>query len=731
MTRVSGLATALCLAFLTTTFLAGSAAATTTPGDGSKLAADNPFAGDSTLPFHAPRFDKIKMADYAPAFEEGMRVHLVEMQAIADDPAKPTFENTIEKAEQSGMLLTRVAKVFFNLAQSNTNPDIQKLQADLAPKLAAHQDEIALNPKLFARVKALYDARDSVSDPEKKRLVERYYQNFVRAGALLNDADKATLRKLNEEESKLTTEFQTKLLAANNAAALVVDDKKQLDGFSEADVAAAAEAAKTRKLDGKWVVVLQNTTQQPAQVTLKDRATREKLFDASTHRADRGDANDTRVIIQRLAKLRAERAELLGFKNFASYSLDDQMAKTPDNAIKLMTDMVPAATAKAAGEQTAMQDLIDKQKGGFKLAPWDWQFYAEQVRKAEFDLDESQIKPYFELDRVLHDGVFFAANKLYGLTFKERKDIPVYQPDVRVFEVFDKDGKSLALWYADYFKRDSKSGGAWMDSFVDQSGLLGAKPVVFNVCNFTKPQPGQPALLTFSDVTTMFHEFGHALHGMLSNVKYPTLAGTNVPRDFVEFPSQFNEHWALDPTVFANYAKNYKTGAPMPAPLVDKIKKSRTFNQGFETTEYLAAALLDMAWHSLPADAPKADVAEFETAALKRYNIDVPNVPPRYRTPYFAHIWGGGYSAGYYAYLWSEVLDDDAFAWFKEHGGLTRENGQRFRDMILSRGSTVDMAELYRSFRGRDPSVEPLLEQRGLKTASTDAAAPAASARQQ
>ena len=728
MTQAQGLAKAIGLALFTTSLMAGSAMATTTPAGGSKLPADNPFAAESTLPFHAPRFDKIKMADYAPAFEEGMRVHLAEMQAIADDPAKPTFENTIEKAERSGALLTRVAKVFFNLAQSNTNEDIQKLQAEIAPKLAAHQDEIALNPKLFARVKALYDARDGFKDPEQKRLAERYYQNFVRAGALLNDADKVTLRKLNEEESKLTTEFQTKLLAANNAAALVVDDKKQLDGFSDADVAAAAEAAKTRKLDGKWVVVLQNTTQQPAQVTLKDRATREKLFEASTHRADRGDANDTRAIIQRLAKLRAERAELLGFKNFASYSLDDQMAKTPDNAIKLMTDMVPAATAKAAGEQADMQALVDKQKGGFKVAPWDWQFYAEQVRKAQFDLDESQIKPYFELDNVLKNGVFFAANKLYGLTFKERKDVPVYQPDVRVFEVFDADGKSLALWYADYFKRDSKSGGAWMDSFIDQSGLLGSKPVVFNVCNFTKPAAGQPALLSFGDVTTMFHEFGHALHGMLSNVKYPTLAGTNVPRDFVEFPSQFNEHWALEPTVFANYAKHHKTGAPMPPELVEKIKKSHTFNQGFETTEYLAAALLDMSWHSLAADAPKQDVEKFEKESLKKYDIDVPAVPPRYRTPYFAHIWGGGYSAGYYAYLWSEVLDDDAYAWFKEHGGLSRENGQRFREMILSRGSTQDMAQLYRAFRGRDPSVEPLLEERGLKTASSDSAAPAAAA---
>jgi peptidyl-dipeptidase Dcp len=708
------------------TILAGSAEAA--GADGNKLPASNPFAAESTLPFHAPAFDKIKMADYAPAFEEGMRVHLAEMQAIANDPAKPTFENTIEKSERSGALLTRVAKVFFNLAQSNTNEDIQKLQADLAPRLAAHQDEIALNPKLFARVKALYDARDGFKDPEQKRLVERYYQNFVRAGALLNDSDKAALRKLNEEESKLTTEFQTKLLAATNAAALVVDDKKELAGFSDADIAAAAEAAKARKLDGKWVIVLQNTTQQPAQVSLKDRATREKLFDASIHRADRGDANDTRSIIQRLAKLRAERAELLGFKNYASYSLDDQMAKTPENAIKLMTDMVPAATAKAAGEQADMQALVDKQKAGFKIAPWDWQFYAEQVRKAQYDLDEAQIKPYFELDNVLKNGVFFAANKLYGLTFKERKDIPVYQPDVRVFEVFDADGKSLALWYADYFKRDSKSGGAWMDSFVDQSGLLGNKPVVFNVCNFTKPAAGQPALISFSDVTTMFHEFGHALHGMMSNVKYPTLAGTNVPRDFVEFPSQFNEHWALEPSVFANYAKHYKTGAPMPAALVEKIKKSHTFNQGFDTTEYLAAALLDMAWHSLPADAPTQDVEKFEKAALKKYNIDVPAVPPRYRTPYFAHIWGGGYSAGYYAYLWSEVLDDDAYYWFKEHGGMTRENGQRFRDMVLSRGSTEDMAKLYRDFRGRDPSVEPLLEERGIKAAASDSAAPAASA---
>jgi peptidyl-dipeptidase Dcp len=719
MIQVRGLAIAMSLALFTAGSFSGDAFAAVT--EGSKLPASNPFAEVSTLPFHAPRFDQIKMADYAPAFEEGMRVHLIEMEAIAADPAAPTVDNTIVAMERSGALLTRVAKVFFNLAQSNTNDDIQKLQAELAPKLAAHQDEIALNPKLFARVKALYDKRDSLGgDAETKRLVERYYQNFVRAGALLNESDKISLRKLNEEESKLTTEFQTKLLAASNGAALVVDDKKQLAGFSDADIAAAAEAAKTRKLDGKYVVVLQNTTQQPAQVSLNDRATRERLFEASVHRADRGDANDTRTIIQRLAKLRAERAALLGFPNYATYQLDDQMAKTPQNAIKLMTDMVPAATAKANGEAAKMQEVINKQKGGFQLAAWDWQHYAEEVRKADFDLDEAQIKPYFEIDRVLNDGVFFAANKLYGLTFKERKDIPVYQPDVRVYEVFDADGQSLALWYADYFKRDSKSGGAWMDGFVDQSGLFGYKPVVLNVCNFTKPAAGQPALISFSDVTTMFHEFGHALHGMLSNVKYPSISGANTPRDFVEMPSQFNEHWALEPTVFANYAKHYSTGAPIPQSLVDKIRKAKTFNQGFGTTEYLAASLLDIAWHNLPAGSPQQDVDAFEQAALTKYNIAMPEIPPRYRTSYFTHIWSNGYASSYYAYLWAEVIDDDAYAWFVENGGMTRANGQKFRDMILSRGQTRDVADLYRAFRGKEPDVKYLIEERGLNEIPKD-----------
>ncbi len=609
------------------------------PAAATAAIAGNPFAKASTLPFQAPPFDKIKDADYQPAFDAGMREHLAEIAKIAAQKDAPTFDNTLVPLERSGQMLTRVAVAFNAVTGADTNDTLQKVQEAIAPKLAEHQDAIYLDDKLFARVGKLYDTRDTLGlDAEQKRLVERYYDNFVRAGAKLGEADKAKLRELNKEESTLTTDFSNKLLAANNGGALVVDDKKDLAGFSDADVAAAADAAKAVKKDGKYLVALQNTTQQPAQVSLQDRGVRERLFKASTERAEHGDANDTRAIIQRLAVLRADRAKLLGYADFASYTLADQMAKTPANAIKLMTDMVPTATAKAKGEAAKMQALIDKNKGGFKLAPWDWQFYAEQVRKAEYDLDESQIKPYFEIDRVLNDGVFYAANQLYGLTFKQRKDIPVYQPDVRVYEVFDADGKSLALFYADYWKRDSKRGGAWMDNLVGQSRLLGTKPVVYNVCNFTKPAAGQPALITYDDVTTMFHEFGHALHGMFADTQYPTLSGTNVPRDFVEFPSQFNEHWARDPKVFANYAKHYQTGAPMPAELVEKINKSRTFDQGFATTEYLAAALLDMAWHTQPAGTPKQDVDAFETKALEQYKVNVYEVPPRYRTSYFAHV---------------------------------------------------------------------------------------------
>jgi peptidyl-dipeptidase Dcp len=679
-------------------------------------ASSNPFYQASTLPYQAPPFDKIRDSDYEPAIEEGMRRHLAEVEGIANQTSQPTFENTIVPLERSGELLSRVGRVFFALTSANTNDTLQAIETRVAPKFAAHSDAIYLNAPLFARIKSLYDRRASLGlDAEQRFLVERYYRNFIRAGAELSEADKTRLRALNQEESKLSTEFSNRLLAATKNAAVVVDDRALLAGLSDGEIAAAAEAAKQRGLDGKWVLVLQNTTQQPSQSSLRNRALRERLFRASTMRAEQGDSTDTRPAIRRLAQLRAEQAKILGYPNYATYNLEDQMAKTPAAATGLLAQLVPAATAKARSEVAKMQALIDKQGGGFKLQPWDWQYYAEQVRKAEYDLDESQIKPYFELNRVLQDGVFYAAGQLYGLTFKERTDLPVYHPDVRVFEVFEANGEPVGLFYCDYFKRDNKGGGAWMDSFVDQSGLMGTKPVVFNVANFQKPAPGQPALLSFDDVTTMFHEFGHALHGLFSDVRYPTLAGTNVPRDFVEFPSQFNEHWALEPAVFAHYAHHYQTGAPMPDALVAKIRKARTFNQGFATTEYLAAALLDMGWHSLSPDAPQQDVDAFEAATLKRYNVAMPEVPPRYRTSYFNHIWGGGYAAGYYAYMWSEVLDDDAYSWFEEHGGMTRANGQRFRDMILSRGGTQDVGALFRAFRGREPSIKPLLEARGLE----------------
>jgi peptidyl-dipeptidase Dcp len=685
---------------------------------GSEVAAApavNPFFSESALPYHAPPFDKIKDSDYAPAIEEGMKKQLAEIEAIANNTEAPTFENTLEAMERSGTLLTRVTKVFFNLTAANTSETLQKIKSDEAPKLAAHSDAIFLNATLFSRVKSLYEKRDALKlDPESRYLVERYYKTFVRAGALLSEADKEILRGLNQEEAKLKTQFEDDVLAETNDGAVIIDNKADLDGLSESDIAAAAERAREMKLEGKWVLALQNTTQQPAMTFLTNRSVRERLFKASVSRANQGGEHDTKSIVSRLAQLRAQKAKLLGYPDHATFTLDDQMAKTPGSAEKLLTGIVPAATAKARAEVARMQKLIDAEKGGFQLGPADWEFYAEKVRKAEYDLDESQVKQYFELEHVLQDGVFFAATKLYGVTFKERKDLPVYHPDVRVFEVFDANGKSLALFYADYFQRSSKDGGAWQESFVDQSTLLGSQPVIINVCNFTKPSAGQPALLSFDDVTTIFHEFGHALHAMFSHIRYPLLG--NVPRDFVEFPSQFNEHWALDPTVLANYAKHYQTGQPMPQSLVDKIKRTRTFNQGYDVTEYVAAALLDMAWHSLPANTTLQDANAFEAAALKRFQIDLPQVPPRYHTTYFSHIWDGGYAAGYYAYLWSEVLDDDAFYWFKEHGGLNRANGQRFRDVVLSRGGTQDVATTFRNFRGRDPVVEPLLIERGLKS---------------
>ena len=683
---------------------------------GSGAPAANPFLTASTLQYETPPFDRIRDEHYQPALEEGMKQHIAEIEKIANSPEPPTFANTIEPMERSGELLTRVAKVFFNLTQSNTNDVLQKVEEEEGPKLAAHNDSIYLNPKLFARVKALYDARDTAApNAEAKYLLEKYHRNFVRAGALLSDADKEKLRALNQEETKLSKQFRDRILAGTDQSAIVVDNVADLAGLSEADIAAAAEAAREKKLANKWVLALQNTTQQPPLASLQNRALRQRLFEASAARGNDGGANDTKALVLRLAALRAERAKLLGFPTYADFSLDDQMAKNPATAFKLMTDLAPAVTAKARGEAARIQQLIDQQKGGFQLQPWDWDFYAEQVRKAEFDLDESEVKPYFELERVLQDGVFFAANKLYGLTFKPRTDLPKYQEDVRTWEVFAADGKSIAIYYLDLYARPNKSGGAWQDSFVDQSRLLGRRPVVVNVTNFTKPAPGQKALLSFDNVTTLFHEFGHALHGMLSDVQYPTFTGTGVPRDFGEVPSQLNEHWSLEPAVLANYAKHYQTGAPMPQALVDKIKKSATFNLGYGTLEYLESALLDMAWHSEPEGATPRDVNAFERAALQKYAVEMAQVPPRYHTTYFSHIWGGGYSAGYYAYLWSDVIDEDAWAWFKEHGGLTRENGQRFRDMVLSRGGTMDAAGMYRAFRGRDATVDALVKEKGLR----------------
>ena len=678
----------------------------------------NPFYAPSKLPFHAPPFNRIKDSDYQPAIDAGIARQNAEITVIANNPAPPTFENTLVALEKSGQLLDRVMEAFNCVTGANTDPELQKVQAYEAPRLAAAQDAIYLNTKLFARVKKIYEERASLHlDPESLRLVEYDYKEFVHNGANLSDADKARLKKLNEEDSSLSNTFMTKLLAATKAGAYSTTDPAALTGLSAAQMADSRQAAGERKQKG-WVLPLQNTTQQPDLTYLTNRATRQALFEDSWNRAERGDANDTRATIARLAQLRAQKAALLGFPNFAAWDLTDQMAKTPQAAEHFLDALVPAATAKAASEAKEIQALIDKQHGGFKLEPWDWEFYSEQVRKAKYDLDESEIKPYFELNNVLQNGVFYAAHELYGITFKERKELPVYQPDVRVFEVFDADGKPLALFYCDYFKRDNKNGGAWMDSLVTQSKLLGQLPVVYKVANFQKPAPGQPALLSYDDVTTMFHEFGHALHGMFADTKYPSLSGTQTPRDFVEFPSQFNEHWALYPAVFNHYARNYKTGAPMPAELVAKIRKAQTFNQGYELTELLSAAELDLQWHTLPVSAPLQNPDTFETEALRKTHLLISYVPPRYRSTYFLHIWANGYAAGYYAYLWTEMLDDDAFQWFEDHGGLTRANGDRFRRMVLSRGNTEDLAKMYSDWLGAQPSIEPMLKFRGLKETS-------------
>lgn len=692
------------------------------PAATPQLSADNPFYKQSTLPYLLPLFDRIKDADFRPAFEAGMAEQRKEIDAIARNPVAPDFENILAAIERSGQLLDRVSSVFFNLNASNTNPEILKIASEIAPKLSAHRDAVALDPLLFARIDAVYQKRATLKlDPESLQLLERTYTQFVRAGAKLSEADKTKLKRLNEQMASLTTQFTQNVLKATKDSAAVVDNVSELDGLSQEQIGAAAEAAKTRKLEGKWVITLQNTTIQPSLAQLKNRALREKIYQASISRAAGGPYDNTGIVAQ-IVKLRAEKAALLGYPDFASYAVADGTAGTPAAVNKMLSGLVPAAIANAKREAGYNEKLIEEQARTangkpFTLEPWDWAFYAEQVRKARFGFDQSEVKPYFELNRVLQDGLFYAAHELYGLSFKERHDLPVYHPDVRVFEVFNADGSAVGLFLADYYARDSKRGGAWMNSYVGQSKLLGTKPVVSNNLNIPKPAQGQPTLLTFEEAETMFHEFGHALHGLFSDVNYPSLSGTAVPRDFVEFPSQYNEMWARDPKVFANYARHYQSGAPMPQALLDKVLAAAKFGQGYATTEYIAAALLDQAWHQISAaQAPSADqVMAFQTAALKKYGVEYAPVPPRYNTSYFSHSFAGGYSAGYYAYIWSEVLARDTEKWFEKHGGLQRANGDFLRAKVLSRGRSRNPEVLFAEFYGGPPEIEPLLEHRGLK----------------
>ena len=677
--------------------------------------AANPFAKRSTLPYEAPPFDRITDADYQPAIEQGIAESLAEVRRIADNPAAPTFDNTIVAMERQGQMLDRAQAAFGQVTQANTNPALQAAQAALAPKLAAYEDAIYLDPKLFARVGTLYGRRATLRlDAEQAMLLREYHTNFVRAGAQLSSADQARLRDLNRQISTVGIDFRQKLLAATKAGALVLDDPAKLAGLEPGEVQAAQRDAADRGLTGRYLLSLQNTTGQPAMQSLTDRATRKALFDRSWTRTEKGDAADTRATILKLIALRTQKANLLGYKTWADYSLAEQMAKTADTARAFLTAL-DAPTAAAQGREAGvLQQAIDAEHGGFKLQPWDWEIYAEKVRKAKFDLDLNQTKPYLEIWNVLENGVFYAANQLYGITFKRRTDIPTYHPDIRVYEAFDANGTPLGLAYFDYWKRDNKSGGAWMNSFVGQSRLFGTRPVISNTANFTKPAPGQPALVTFEDVRTMFHEFGHGLHGLFADQTYPMLSGTAVARDFVEFPSQFNEHWALEPRVLAHYAHDYRTGAAMPQMLIDKIKRAETFNQGYSFGETLTAAQLDMAWHSLPASGIPTDADVFENSALAATGLDVAHVPPRYRSSYFAHIWGSGYAAGYYAYLWTDMIQQNVYEWFQAHGGMTRANGQRYRDLILSRGHTQDYDAMFRAMVGHEPDATALLRKHGL-----------------
>ena len=689
------------------------------------------FSADSPLPLHYPQFDKIKDTDFAPAFDTGMAEQLKEVEAIANQSDKPTFDNTILALEKSGRTLDRATTVFFNLVGTDTNDTREKLRSDYAPKFSAHRDAITLNPKLFARIKTLYDGRAGLGlDEQGVRLVEQYHNDFVRAGAALDETQKARIREINTEASKLGTQFSQNVLAEVNDSAVVVDTVEELKGLSDEQIAAAAEAAKTRKLEGKYVIALLNTTGQPPLAQLENRALREKIHKASVARGSRGNKFDNTAIVSRVVQLRDEKAKMLGYENHAAFTLADETAKTPENVNKMLAQLAPPAVANAKKEAADLQAMIDaeqKAKGepSFKLEPWDWAYYSEKVRQQKFAFDESQLKPYFEMKNVLENGVFYAATQLYGIKFKERTDLPKYHPDTWTYDVYDKDGSLLSIFIFDPYARESKRGGAWMNTYVRQSDLTGHKPVVANHLNVPKPSEGKPTLMTWDEVTTTFHEFGHALHGFFQDVKYPYFS-MNVPRDFVEYPSQVNEMWADWPSILANYAKHYQTGAAMPKELLDKVLAAANFNQGFATTEYLGAAMLDQRLHQAKTgDIPEAgEVMAFEAAAQKADGTDYAPVPPRYRTPYFSHIMGG-YAAGYYAYIWSEVLDANTVEYIKQHGGLTTANGDRMRQYVLAPGGSIEPGKLFPNFAGHEAKIEPLLKKRGLDATTSDGAPPA------
>ena len=701
--------TAILILFFSAVCMAGCSSNDTTMSE-------NPFYKESTLPFEAPDFNVIENRHFMPAFERGMEEQLHEIDSIATQESEPTFDNTIVEMELSGDLLTRVQRVFYNLTSAHTNDEIQKIQSELAPKLAAHSDNIYLNRDLFNRVETLYQNVEQLDlDEESKKLLTDTYRDFVRAGAQLNDEQQSRMREINEQISSLTTEFQEKLLEMTRERAVVVENEAMLDGLSSDRIASAKQLAEDRGLENSYLINISNTTRHPLLSSLNNREMRKQLWEASAYRGlGENGGIDTRPIVLELAELRAERANLLGYDTYASYALEPQTGESPERVLDLLKDLIPSVIRNSDAEAELIQEYMTQDGIEGELQPWDWEYYAEKVRQEQYNINESDVRNYFELDKVLNDGVFYTMERLFGVTFEERFDLPVYHEDVRVWNVMDEDGTQIGLFYGDFFSRDSKRGGAWMNSFVVQSHLKEKKPVVVNVLNITPPAEGEPALVSFSNVTTLFHEMGHAVHGLFSDVTYPSLAGTSVPRDFVEFPSTFQEDWAILPEVLENYANHHETGERIPQDLLDKLVEARNFNQGFDTYEYLAATLLDMEWHLLgPSEIP-SDVVAFEQASLAKYNLANPAIPPRYKSTYFSHIFSGGYSANYYAYIWSEILAADAFSFMSNQGGLTRENGDRLMKYILSQGGSDEAMDLYRDYRGGEPDVQHLLERRGL-----------------